>query len=522
MPSLNPAAATSPRLALATPPAATVSGTAHAGRATELSVAELKRTTARGALVSIGAQAATLVLRTASLVVLARLLLKEDFGLVNMVTAFTGVLGLMYAGLSMASVQRPALTRAQASALFWLNLAMGGALALLATAAAPLLAAFYAEPRLFWMTVVLGTNFIFSGASVQHRALLQRDMRFGTLALIDVLAILASVAAAIGLGLAGSGHWALVAMVIVQPAVMVLGVWLAARWIPGMPTRHAGIRSMVMYGGAVTLNNFIVYVAYNADKVLIGRVWGAEALGIYGRAYQLINLPIDNLNSTIGLVAFPALARMQDDAVRLGRYFLGGYSLFLAAVVPLTIECALFADDVVLVVLGAKWIETASIFRLLTPAILAFAVANPFVWLMLAGGRAGRSLQISLAVTPALLVAYALGVARGPHGVAMAFSITMALATVPVVRWATRGTALTGGEIVRAIRPTAVAIAVGAVVVLAMRPVLQEIQAPFLRLTVESLVLFAVYLFTLLFVMKQKAVYVALLRDTGLSARAPR
>jgi PST family polysaccharide transporter len=481
-----------------------------------LAVAELKRTTARGALTSMGAQAATLLVRTASLVVLARLLLKEDFGLVNMVTAFTGVLGLMYAGLSMASVQQPSLTRAQASALFWLNLAIGIALALLATAAAPLLAAFYAEPRLFWMTVVLGMNFVFSGASVQHRALLQRNMQFSVLATIDMLAIVGSAAAAISLALAGFGYWALVAMVIVQPVVMVVGVWLATRWVPGMPERRAGIRSMVMYGGAVTLNNFIVYVAYNADKVLIGRVWGAEALGIYGRAYQLINLPIENLNSTIGMVAFPALARIQDDSVRLARYFLGGYSLFLAAVIPTTIECALFADDVVMVLLGARWLETATIFRLLTPTILAFAVANPFIWLMLAGGRAGRSLQISLVMTPVLIVGYALGLVHGPEGVAAAFSTIMVVATVPVVLWAKRGTSLTVRDIVRAISPAAVSIALGALVVLAARPVLQELHVLLVRLIVESAVLLSTYLFTLLFVMKQKPLYIGLLRETGL------
>ena len=84
------------------------------------------------------------------------------------------------------------------------------------------------------------------------------------------------------------------------------------------------------FGGTVTLNSVVVYFAYNLEKVLVGRYWGAEAIGIYGRAYQIISIPTDNLNSAVGTVAFSALSRVQHDANRLKRYFLKGYSLVLA------------------------------------------------------------------------------------------------------------------------------------------------------------------------------------------------
>ena len=86
---------------------------------------------------------------------------------------------------------------------------------------------------------------------------------------------------------------------------------------------------MMVFGGALTLNGLVAYVAYNAEKVLIGRFWGAEAIGIYGRAYQLVNIPTDNLNTAVGEVAFSALSRLQDDPVRLRSYFLKGFSLVL-------------------------------------------------------------------------------------------------------------------------------------------------------------------------------------------------
>jgi PST family polysaccharide transporter len=369
-----------------------------------------------------------------------------------------------------------------------------------------MLVTFYGEPRLFWVTVALGTILIFNGAAVQHRAILQRSMRFGVLAAIDIASLLVSIAVGIGMAVAGHGYWALVAMTISQPAASVVGVWLATGWIPGMPRRRSGIRSLLAYGGAVTLNNLLAYLAYNLDKVLIGRVWGAEALGIYGRAYQLINLPTENLHSTIGSVAFPALSRVQNDPERLKAYFLRGYCLFLSLVVPITI----------FVLLGPKWREAAGIFRLLAPTILAFAFTNPFVWLMLASGWAGRCVRIAVVVTPVLILSYALGLKHGPQGVAVRFSITMVLFIVPVLLWAKHGTLITMRDILRAVTPASMSIAIGSAATLAVQPMLGRVEPPFVRLIAESTVLFGVYLLSLLFIMKQKSVYMGLLQELGL------
>jgi PST family polysaccharide transporter len=130
---------------------------------------------------------------------------------------------------------------------------------------------------------------------------------------------------------------------------------------------------------------------------VLGRFWGVDALGIYGRAYQLINIPTDNLNSAAGEVAFSALSRLQDDPGRLRSYFLKGYSLVLALTLPGTIACALFADDMIFVLLGPKWMAAAPIFRLLAPTILVFAVVNPLAWLLCSLGLVGRSLKMGLA-----------------------------------------------------------------------------------------------------------------------------
>jgi O-antigen/teichoic acid export membrane protein len=483
----------------------------------ESAAKDLRHSTTRGALASVAGQAGNLVLRTFSMVILARLLTPKDFGLVGMATAATGFLSLIKdAGLGVAAVQRAVITEKQASALFWLNLALGVALAAVCAALAPVFVVFYAAPSLFWITIALGSCFISNGAASQHRAVLQRNMRFGVMAIIDIAGLILSLALAIAMAVEGQGYWALVAMAVSQPALCAIGAWLATRWIPSWPQRAPGIRSMLMFGGKITLSNIIVYAAYNTDKVLLGRFWGAEALGIYGRAFTLSSVANENLFSAIGSVAFPALSRLQNDAARFRSYFLKGYSLFLSLVMPITVWCALFANDIILVVLGAKWHEAVAIFRCLAPTIMAFGLIHPFSWVMLATGRAGRSVGTALVITPVVMLGCILGLRWGPQGVAAGFSVAMTVVAVPLVLWAKKGTLITAADVVKAVMRPALSIIISAGATLLALALLGRIQPALLRLAVETGVLFGVHLLVLLFVMKQKAVYVGLLRDTRL------
>src|SRR5262249_46293304 len=144
---------------------------------------------------------------------------------------------------------------------------------------------------------------------------------------------------------------ALVGMAVLQPLVWTVAVWLAAGGVPGRPRRDPEGASMLRVGGTVSLNMIVSYLGYNLDKGFLGRFWGAEVLGLYGRAYQLVSVPIDNFNSAVGGVAFSALSRLHDQPDRLRNYFLKGYALTLAMTVPVTLACGLFSADIVLVVL---------------------------------------------------------------------------------------------------------------------------------------------------------------------------
>ena len=475
---------------------------------------DLKTQVVRAGFVRVAVQAANFVLRIGALVVLARLMQPEDFGLVAMVTAVTGVLGKFGDfGLSTVTIQRATITDEQRSTLFWLNLMVGAILCALSVVIAPVLAAFYREPRLFWVTVALASGFVFTATAAPHSALLQRQLRFSALALIDIMSLVASIAVGVGMAMAHYGYWALVGMSITMPACSSVCLWLTTGWVPGRPRRGLEIRSMLRFGGAVTMNMFVVCIAYNIDKVLLGRVWGAGALGIYERATQLINFPTDNLNSAVGGVALPALSRLQDDPERRKSYFLKGYSLVLAMTVPLTAACAMFADDIIQVLLGAKWKDAATIFRLLAPTVLILALINPLGWLLYATGQVGRSLRISLVIAPLVITAYFIGLPYGPTGVAFAYSAAMILWVVPHIAWCIHGTTISSRDIIQSISKPISSAALATAVAFAVNHVFSsDLLSPFPRLVLECSVLFGSYLWMLLYVFGHKAFYMDLLR----------
>jgi O-antigen/teichoic acid export membrane protein len=475
---------------------------------------ELKHKAIRGGFARLSGQALNLFVRVASLVILARLLDPRDFGLVAMVTAITGVLNLFRDfGLSTATVQRSHITDEQVSALFWINVLIGIALTLLTVAAATWIAKFYQEPRLVWVAVALSAAFLFNAAGVQHTALLKRQMRFTVLSLIDAGALVLSVAVAIAMAASALGYWSLVAMAVAQPFFGSAFAWIAAKWRPQGPRLVVPeLRNMLTFGGTITLNSIVVYCAYNLEKVLLGRYWGADVLGIYGRAYQLVNIPAENLNAAVGDVAFSALSRVRDDPARLKSYFLKGYSLVIAITVPITVACALLADDLVPLLLGPRWAEAIPIFRLLAPTILIYAMINPMWWLLMSLGLAGRSLKIGLVLSPLVIASYILGLPYGPKGVALAYSLVMTLWLIPHILWCIQGTNIYFRDIAIAVmRPF-----LSAVIAAASTAALLSLpwpSNPLLHVALGSTSLICAYLGLLLYAFGQKRFYLELARS---------
>ncbi|HMB96433.1 MAG TPA: oligosaccharide flippase family protein, partial [Tepidisphaeraceae bacterium] len=215
--------------------------------------ADLRIRSIRGGAVTLAAQSGKFTLQLCSTMILARLLTPADFGLVAMVTAITGFIGLFKdLGLSQATVQREHITHAQVSTLFWINVIASALLMMLIAALAPVIALLYHEPRLMWITLALAGSFIFSGLVVQHQALLRRQMKFTTLVLIELVSLLISVMIALILAVNGLHYWALVAQTIVQAIAYCALIWLCCDWRPQRWSRGSGVRTMLAFGRDLT------------------------------------------------------------------------------------------------------------------------------------------------------------------------------------------------------------------------------------------------------------------------------
>lgn len=405
--------------------------------------ADLKGHTLRGGVATLGAQSFGVILSLGSIAILARLLTPADFGLVAMVTALTGILAMFKdAGLSMATVQRDKVTHEQVSTLFWVNVALSLLLTLAVGALAPVVAWFYDEPRLFSIALVVAGLFIFDGLTVQHQALLRRQMRFGALARIQIFSSSLALAAAIAFAHMGAGYWALLVQLAVSQLSGTLLSWEYCRWIPGRPERGAGTRSMLKFGGYLTGFSFVNYFARNADNILIGKVWGSSELGLYTKAYGLLLFPLQQINGPISAVAIPALSRLQNDPEGFRDFFRKVLSIISFVAFPLIAWMIVCSHDIVLLVLGPQWEGAIPIFGVLAISAFFQPIGNITGVLYIALGKTKRMFRWGVMSSSWLVLSFIVGLPYGAIGVALAYSIAIALMILPLILYAISGTLL--------------------------------------------------------------------------------
>lgn len=406
-------------------------------------LSQLNARSARGGAITLVSQAATVALQLVSTVVLARMLTPQDYGVMGMVLSFVA-LGALFKdlGLSSAVIQKADLTVEQQSNLFWINALFGLALTFVFAAAAPLVAWFYGRPELLGMTWVLSLTFVLGGLSAQHNAMLMRHMLFGRQAGANIAGIVVTFAVSVVLAYLGYRFWALAWGYVAGAAARTALIWAFSPFLPGGWKRGAGILSMVKFGANVTGFNFVNYFSRNLDNILIGRFAGADALGIYGRAYQLMLFPIQNLRGPIDAVTYPALCQLQDHPEEWRLYHMQTLRIIAFLTMPLVAWMFFVSEPLILLLLGEKWAGVVPLFQIL--AIVAFIQpsASMVGSVMLSVGNAQRHFLLGIAVAPVLVLAFSIGIVWGAQGVAWAYLVAIYVTLIPILTFAYRGTPL--------------------------------------------------------------------------------
>jgi O-antigen/teichoic acid export membrane protein len=393
---------------------------------------DLKAQSIKGGAVTLTSQIAKFLLQTVSTVILARLLTPADYGLIAMVAVVINFI-MMFKdmGLSMATVQKSEINHAQISTLFWINIAISLLIMMILAGLAPLVSWFYTKPQLTLVTLALASTFIFSGLTIQHRALLIRQMRFGRIALVEISAMLISVIAAVISAYCGAGYWALVIMQVVLAITNAIGVWIVCPWRPGLPERHTNIGSMLFFGGNLTGFNLINYFARNADNILIGKFIGSTSLGFYSRAYSLLMLPIQQINAPISSVAIPALSRLQGQPEKFKNYYLQAINLIAFITMPLVLLMAALSNQIILIFLGPNWLPAALIFKVLAFSAVIQPILNTTGWIYISLNQTDRLVRWGMISCPVIILSFLIGLPWGTLGVAVSYTICMCL-IIPV------------------------------------------------------------------------------------------
>jgi O-antigen/teichoic acid export membrane protein len=392
--------------------------------------------TVRGGAVTLVSQGATFLITLLATALMARLLTPQDYGLIGMVAIFTNFIAMFKdMGLSAATVQRPEITNAQISTLFWLNVVLSVAVMTITMALAPAVAWFYGDWRLLGITVASSVGFLFGGLSIQHEALLRRQMRFVILAAVGIISMIFGYIVGIITAWHGWKYWALISS---QLAVAISNtgiVWFVCRWRPGFPKRGTGVRSMVTFGSNLTGFGIINYFSRNLDNLLIGRIWGPQQLGLYNKSYQLMMLPIDQINVPIYSVAVPALSRLADADEKYRQVYLRMLEKIAILTMPPVALMIATSDWIVQIVLGPQWSEASRIFVLLGITGLFQPIANTTGWLFMSQGRGDRLLRWGLISGPLTMASIILGMPWGAVGVAAAYAAVRVLVTDPLLYW---------------------------------------------------------------------------------------
>lgn len=369
-----------------------------------------------------------IVIQLTGIVILGRLLGPSDYGLIASVTAVIGV-GEVFRdfGLASAAVQAKELSKNQKDNLFWANTLIGAALTGIAFACAPLIAGLYGDDRLVQLTQALSFTFLLNGLATQFRAHLTRNLRLFAFAATEIGAQVGALAVGIGMALGGYGFWALAGQQLSQGVLMLALLLVVARWFPGFFHRKTKMSHFFKYGSGLAGSQLLGYASRNADSVVIGATLGAGPLGLYNRAFQLLMLPLNQINAPSTRVALPVLSRLQDDKKRYGEFIVLGQAIMLHIVtLVLAFSCAQ-ATPVIAIALGDQWLAAAPIFQILSIAGFFQAAAYASFWVYLSKGITKQNFYLALVTRPLVIGCILLGSIWGVYGIAAGYAIGIGL-----------------------------------------------------------------------------------------------
>jgi O-antigen/teichoic acid export membrane protein len=348
-------------------------------------------------------------------IVLARLLTPKEFGLIGMVLVFTAISeSFIDSGFSGALIRKKTCSQEDYSTVFYFNLAVGILLYLVLFILAGSISRFYKEPKLIGLIRVLAVGVIISSLGLTQRTVLTRNINFKLLARISIMSSVISGSVGISMAYCGWGVWSLVWKTLCQNFAVVGLLWIWNKWTPLFAFSAKAFREMWSFGSKLLASRLIDTIYGNIYYLIIGKYFSATTLGYYTRADQFAGIPSSCLTGVVGRVAFPVLASVQDDEVKLK----AGYKKLIKCTMLISFVCmigmAAVAEPMVRALIGDKWLFSVPYLRLLCFAGMLYPLHALNLDMLNVKGRSDLFLRLEiikkLLVIPTIIMGVFLGI----------------------------------------------------------------------------------------------------------------
>ena len=422
----------------------------------------------RGVAWKLGSLAATQILRLVTIVLIARVLAPEEFGVAAIaLSTWTVATVVTDLALGAALVQKAEIDESDRSTVFWASTGAGCVLALAGIACSGLVAKLFDEPDVKQLFAALALAVLFNSLASTPVALLTRAMDFRTLELVSLAAAVAGAAAGISLAYAGAGAWALVATALVGSAVSCALNWSRSGWRPGLQFSRARLRRHIGFAATFWGTRAVAGLQRNGDRLLVGRFLGAPELGAYAVPAGIVSVPASRLVDPIRSVLFPAFSRLQQSLAELADAWSRVTRLVCALLAPVLVALALAADDVVELVLGSSWSEATPVLRIIALAALVQLASSMSAVVLAALGRLSTVLHVFVATFLLSVGGFLIGQRYGLTGAAAGYAAATVVMTPLYVYLTARELELGLRPVVSTFLPAAAGVAAMTVTVLA-------------------------------------------------------
>ena len=388
----------------------------------------LTKLTAFGILWTGISRLSTQLFRFVIIVILARLLTPEDFGIVGLASIFLGfITTINELGLSAAIVQRKEIDELHLSTSFWASVIAGITLFIVVILASPFVADFFQEDIVQPILIVSAIGLIIGSFIVVHQALLEKNLKFKKLAIAEVCAAVVSGIVSVSLAISGYGVWSLVFGGLFGGFISVIILWKIVAWRPSLRFSFARFKELFGFGSHVMGSRILNYIGSNMDYLVVGKLLGTSALGYYSFAYHLITFPLHKISMMVTRVTFPAFSTIQDDNETLRSGYLKVVQYISVITFPMLAGMIVVAPDFVVVVYGAKWAPMILPLQILCLAGAIGSVGHTVGTILLSKGRADIQFKWNIFTAIVLPIAVILGANYGIAGVAAAITVMTVL-----------------------------------------------------------------------------------------------